>query len=113
MITVKALLVSDNGELPVEIALISNNLDGMKEAIGGGWIEGIGGRGWGGYCDEEGKNKGMEVNIRATRIAQLLGWTVGDVLCGPVVFLGPANKDGEDTDVTILVVETATALEYI
>lgn len=88
----------------------SADLDGMKEAVGGGYIEGIGGDGWTAYCDEEGKLNGLPVNVRATRLAHALGWTTGDVLCGPVVFLGPVDDEGEETDVTTLVKDSARAL---
>ena len=86
--------------------------DGIRSLLDGGMLEGIGGDNWFGYVDEEGKMKGLPVNGRATRLARHLGWRgmQGDVLCGPVVFLGPADEDGDDTSVQDHVRVVATAL---
>ena len=111
--TVNTLWVSDDEDVPVALRDFSAGLDGMKEAVGGGYIEGIGGDGWTGYCDEEGKINGLPVNVRATPLARVLGWPAGDVLCGPVVFLGPVDDEGEETDVGAIVKESARVLGYL
>ena len=83
----------------------------FEAAIGGGWLEGVstGADGWHGYCDEEGKLKGLDMNVAATAIARELGWRVDDVLCGPVIFLGDSGPtgDGEEKDVPDVVLGAA------
>jgi len=111
--TVNTLWVSDDEDEPVALRDFSAGLEGMKSAVGGGHIEGIGGDGWTGYCDEEGKIDGLPVNVRATRLARVLGWPTSDVLCGPVVFLGPGDGNGEETDVGTLVKSYARLLGYL
>lgn len=76
----------------------------LVRLLDGGYLEGIGGDfdgvRWSGYCDEEGKLKGLPMNVAATSFAQAVGWPVsGDVLCGPVVFVGPPDEEGFDTSV--------------
>jgi len=101
MSTVKILRV--DVDATTEVLHVQNNLDGLKAAIGGGWLEPIGptsgGGGWSAYLDEEGKIKGMRVNATATQLARLIGWNSADVLCGPVIFLGPVDANGDETDV--------------
>lgn len=53
---------------------------------------------WHAYCNEEGKIHSLPFNRRATNYANYLGWPRGDVLCGPVVFLGD-GPDGGDADI--------------
>lgn len=36
------------------------------------------------YCDEEGKLKGLEINLVASRMSTLTA--VGDIICGDVIF---------------------------
>ena len=90
---------------------------GLK-ALVGGWIEGIAGDAdkigpagdftWFGYVDEEGKIKGLPVNEPATALASAIGWygAGSDVLCGPVVFLGPVDGEGDDSDVPQFLIDT-------
>jgi len=111
--TVNTLWVPANEHAWAGLRDFSADLEGMKEAVGGGYIEGIGGEGWSAYCDEEGKINGLPVNVRATRLARALGWPTGDVLCGPVVFLGPVDDEGEETDVGSIVTESARLLGYL
>jgi len=87
--------------------------DGIGQALNGGMLEAFGGGVWSGYCDEEGKFKGLPFNVRATRLARALGWRTDDVLCGPVVFLGDADENGADTSVTPQVLDAARALGYL
>jgi hypothetical protein len=111
---IRVLIVPDDERQPVEERDIDPSLDVFK-AILGGWLEGIGGgeeEEWRGYCDEEGKIKGRAVNVRATRLARALGWPTGDVLCGPVVFTGPPDEEGDDTSVTSVVTAYSDALGY-
>lgn len=61
---------------------------------------------WHAYCNEEGKLRNLPFNRRATDIAHFLGWPIGDVLCGTVVFLGE-GEDGEEFDFPV---EAAAAL---
>jgi hypothetical protein len=53
------------------------------------------------YVDEEGKLKHSDVNRRATILAWLHNpaFRGRDVLCGPVVIIGPPDRDGISTDV--------------
>lgn len=100
--TLKVLMVYPNA--PTELKRVSANLEGMKAAIGGGWLEVFGPNDttpcqWFGYCDEEGKINNLPVNTYATNFARKVGWNTGDVLCGPVMFVGPTDEDGIDTDV--------------
>ena len=74
---------------------LEGRLEALRAAIGGGWLEGITGPDWHAYCDEDGKAKGLPVNVPATRLAHALGWPPGDVLCGPVVFLGNGPAGAE------------------
>jgi len=111
--TVNTLWVSADEYAWAGLRNFSADLEGMREAVGGGYIEGIGGDGWTGYCDEEGKINGLPLNIRATRLAWFLGWPEDDVLCGPVVFLGPVDDEGEETDVTSIVKDAAHQLGYL
>lgn len=57
------------------------------------------------YCNEEGKRRGLTPNYPATKLAHALGWPVGDVLRGPVIFLGGDGAGGE-ADVPDSVVQT-------
>lgn len=86
---------------PARIEQIGRGLNSWKTLLDGGHLEGISGDGWFGYCDEEGKLKGLPINRTATVLARMFGWPPGgqDVLCGTIVFCGPPDKEGWDTDV--------------
>ena len=45
------------------------------------------------YCNEEGKLDGLAPNLPATRFLDVRG----DVIAGPVVVIGPADREGNDT----------------
>jgi hypothetical protein len=109
---IRALVITTVETVQADVRDIEPSLDGFQ-AIVGGWLEGIGGDDWRGYCDEEGKIKGLPVNVRATRLARLFGWPSGDLLCGPVVFVGPPDEEGEDTDLPGLVEVVARSLGYV
>jgi hypothetical protein len=116
MSMVKVLWVSEDLNLPVQVRDVEADLEGLKAAIGGGPLEVIypfvGAHYWSAYCDEEGKVKDLPFNLRATLLAKRMGWHTEDVLCGPVVFLGPGDSEGEETGVCEAVLSTA-ALEGI
>jgi hypothetical protein len=78
---------------------VEPTLEAFRELLDGGDLEAIGGPDWNAYFDEEGKLKGLPVNRAADLLARRLGWDSlpGDVLVGPVVFLGPPDEDGVDT----------------
>lgn len=117
---VRGLVVPVDG--PGELRWLDPELSALQ-AVVGGWLEGVGAPGdaytvdgtpvgdvgWHAYCDEEGKLKGLPVNRLATKIALCLGWLRGDLLCGPVVFLGN-GADGEEADVPPLVIRYWTEL---
>lgn len=91
------------------------------QALVGGYIEGVYGRyvdkmgnvsRWSAYCNEEGKLDGLALNNIATNLACHLGWSGcgEDVLCGPVVFIGGADENGDDIDVPDFVIQVAIAI---
>jgi Domain of unknown function (DUF3846) len=87
---------------------VKDSFNALRRLLNDGYLEGIRGDGWFAYCDEEGKLKGLPVNMPATAIAHRHGWPVGDLLCGPVVFLGEPDKDGRDTSVPDFLEQYAT-----
>jgi hypothetical protein len=95
MTNVTALRVDPEGN--AHAVTLEGRLEALRAQIGGGWLEAVSGDGWHLYCDEDGKAKALPVNVPATRLAQALGWPVGDVLCGPVLFLGdgPAGAEAD------------------
>lgn len=111
MSTVQVIVIPVDG--PGRLESITPDLDGFRRLLDDGWLEGIGGDDWRGYCDEEGKLKGLPLNVEATRLARYLGWDNGDVLCGPVVFCGPPDEEGNDTSVPGSVIESARILGYV
>lgn len=107
---IKALIV--HPDRTVEHTSLVGDLASLRDAIGGGWLEGVGaslGADWFGYCDEEGKPKGLPINALATDIAHQLGWPVDDALRGAVVFVGQ-GADGDEADVPQRVVLLADTL---
>lgn len=103
MPTVKACIIDSDGVVtykPIESSLES------FQSIVGGYLEGISGVDFFAYCNEEGKLRGLPVNMVATAVAGL----TQDVLCGPVVFLGPLENDGEESDVLGTIVTSALSI---
>lgn len=92
--SVKGLVVHPDGECEVR------GFDGLADyqAAVGGFIEGIYGPGWSGFANEEGLLEGLPYNELASAMAALFGWA-GEGLVGPVVFLGPVDGKGGETDV--------------
>jgi hypothetical protein len=103
MITV--LVVPDDEALPIQTVDIEPHLEAFQVLVGG-YIEGIGGDGWNGYVDEEGRIKGRPVNYRASIMAKRMGWPE-EYLCGTTVFIGEADSDGFETDVPPWVIQQA------
>lgn len=97
----RMLLVKADGEAQV----LDEKADlATLQRLVGGYIEMFGpseGSGWLGYCNEEGKLRRLPLNQRATTLAFEGGWhRGGDFLVGDVVFLGPGDAEGGDTEVT-------------
>jgi len=76
-----------------------DGLDGMKEAIGGGWIEGVTLRQARMYVDEEGLLRGLPVNPRASALYLFTHGIISTPIVGDVLILGPIVDDGEDSDI--------------
>lgn len=102
---VKALIIEPDGSYRIEE--IDAGLPSMQ-AVVGGFIEAVSpstepgwpGGHWHAYCNEEGKNNRLPANRGATVLAHAGGWPAGDLLVGPVVFLGPDPKgEGDEGDV--------------
>jgi hypothetical protein len=106
----RALIVSDTGYAELR-SIDADDLDVLTGVVGG-WLEAIYGHDWHAFMDEDGKAKGLSQNVPATKIANALGWHVGDVLVGPVVFLGSRMNDGvrDNADVPADVIGVADAL---
>lgn len=99
----KVLVVQPDGTRCVKDI---STLKGLQDEVGG-WIELIAGPGWSAYLNEEGKLDGLPINTFATALAKTLRWTSYDILVGPVVFVGPTDSRGNDTDVPGFVLDAA------
>jgi hypothetical protein len=100
MSDLRVLIVRPSGHLELMLWERSNLLRSFQASVGG-YIEAIGGPGWSAYCNEEGKLQNLPFNPQAQLLAEGHGWTPlpFDTLVGTVVFVGPPDSDGEDTDV--------------
>ena len=103
---VKAIVIDTDGAVK---QVVLRGYTDLRDHIHG-FLAGFGPWGvgdWYGYCDEEGKLKGLAINRVATDLANRLGrWSAGvDMLAGPVVFVGAADGDGNDTDVPDYIVD--------
>jgi Domain of unknown function (DUF3846) len=105
---VRALIIQPDGRS--EDTTVQADLAGLNAAVGG-LIECVTLRICHLYCDEEGKLKGLPVNKAATALAHTLGWMHGDVLCGPVIFLGN-HPQGAEADVPQSVIDTWNGLQF-
>lgn len=81
----------------------------------GGWIEVIeaADSSWCAFVNEDGVGLGLLENLLATRLAIHAGWQQyppGWLLRGIVVFFGPADDKGEQTDVTDELLEHLAAV---
>lgn len=104
---VRALIIQVNGMAVHEP--VTADLEGITAVVGGP-IEMVTLPSCHLYCDEEGKVMGSPVNRAATGLAHLLGWRYGDVLCGPVIFLGNTH-DGGEADVPQSVINAWNSLQ--
>lgn len=85
----------DGNVLSVELRKIED-----YQQVVGGWIEGVG-LGLGTmYVNEEGKLKNLPLNPVATKLARASSSIfAADYIAGDVVLVGPADPEGEDTNV--------------
>ncbi|MGH3497428.1 MAG: DUF3846 domain-containing protein [Nocardioidaceae bacterium] len=102
---VDALIIDADETILADVRPIVPDLHTLH-ALVGGYIEGVADT-WGtwiAYCNEEGKLLGLPVNVRA-----------GDVLCGPVVFLGPPDpaESGDSAAVPVHVTSLARTCGYL
>jgi hypothetical protein len=70
---------------------VEPTLETFQQLVGG-YIEGITREGFFAYCDEEGRLKNRAVNTVASSI-------LGVDVYGSVVFMGPPDAEGNETDV--------------
>ncbi len=80
-----------------------DTLADYQKAVGG-YIELVPlGTGFGvGYINETGKIDSLPINSLATLYWRAsLGFNPNDILCGPMLILGPPDADGNDTDCDI------------
>ena len=101
----KIRIVARTPQQPCQIVEIDNTLEGMRAAIGCGWLQAVplalsGGIRLDLYCDEEGKLKRLTPNFV---------WQ-GDIVCGAVFV---AQHDGEGEAVGLSDAEVQAAVEYI
>ena len=97
MATIKAVIVDSYGT--TRNVEIENTLGAFQASIGGGYIEGVFGKGATVYVDEEGLLKRLPLNARATAFAQRILEDRGVRLYGTALIVGPGDGDGNDTDV--------------
>ncbi len=106
MAKLKVLIVEPSGEH--REAEVDNEL-GAFQAIVGGYIEPIYGRVGTIYVNEEGLLRSLPVNPLATLFAErVLGRQAQYPLVGTVFIVGPADTEGDDTDVRPAVVDYFT-----
>jgi hypothetical protein len=101
--TVEVIIIGVDGN--ADLRTVEPTLEAMQGIVGG-YIEPInpmvsGYGNWHGYVDEDGKSKGLPLNVEGQNIAVMLGWggeLAGDFLVGPLVLLG-STPDGEEASV--------------
>jgi hypothetical protein len=111
LVTTRALVVRPDGT--AEVVRVSRRLESWQELVGGS-IEGLSlSAEVRAFINEDGKALGLAMNVYADAMIRALlksvGHTLmpGDYIVGPVVFLGPVDRYGYETDVHPLVVEMA------
>lgn len=94
-----------------EVVEMDTSLKSMQKAVGG-WLEAVYGYDDDGdmvaafFCNEEGKLLGLPVNVAATHLWHGMSqYAISDMLCGPVVVLGPPDENGDETSVPDFVVD--------
>lgn len=106
MATIKAIIVDPDGTS--RHTDIENEL-GAFQAIVGGHIEGVYGRVGTIYVNEEGLLRSLPVNPFASLFAErILGRQARYPLVGTAFIVGPADTEGNDTDVRPAVVDYFT-----
>lgn len=94
-----ALLVSPDGVVKM---VKYDGYQGMKALLNGGYIESVRfGCACFAMCDEDGKQKGLRQNEKATMLAQLVNTPLAshDYFVGPVLIVGPVDQYGDETDI--------------
>lgn len=104
MATLKAVIVHPDGT--VNHTEIESDLRAFQGVVGG-YIEGVYGRVGTIYVNEEGLVHGLPFNAHATIFAQRV-LSVPVHLVGPALIVGPADTEGNDTDVRPAVVDYFT-----
>lgn len=109
MATLKALIVDPDGT--VREAEIENDLAAFQ-AVVGGYIEPVYGRVGTVYVNEEGLLRSLPINPFTTLFAErMLGREARYPLVGTALIVGPADTEGNDTDVRPAVVDYFTSKE--
>lgn len=102
--------------LPAGITLMDTaTYDDIKAALDGGWLEGAPTDGSVTlYIDEDGKGKGLPINLLATAFWTHVGGAEhvlhGDFLVGPVVVVGPPDAEGDDRPIPPAVTDLLVGL---
>lgn len=102
MAKIQVLIIEPSGE--TREAEIDNDL-GAFQAIVGGYIEPVYGRVGTIYVNEEGLLRQLPFNAAATGFAVRIMEHLGIRLFGTVFIVGPADTEGDDTDVRPAVVD--------
>lgn len=118
MSNLKVLIVQPDGLVEYR-TIVNGPVLADFQRIVDGYIESVTGDGWHLYCNEEGKLRGLPINMVATKLAhELFGhnWRnttepYFDILVGNVVFIGNA-PDGEEADVPQYIVGLAEEIAY-
>lgn len=109
----RVLYVSEDFTKPAEVR-DTNGYEDLFHLVGGS-LTGIStadpeADGWYAYGNDDSIGAGLRFNSRATFLARSLGYPMRDVFFGAVVFTGPGDDQGEDTDVTDAVIGKAGEL---
>jgi len=104
-IRVLVIEAGEAGDSSARVATVEQSLEVFQGLVGGD-IEGLTLTDEvSAYINETGKARGLAVNTYADALVRYLlhrsgrRLLPGDVIVGPVVFLGPPDSDGYDTDV--------------
>jgi len=96
----KAILIEANGNVR---SITINDYEDLRAAVGG-YIEGInlGDTGQFAWLNEDGIALGLPMNRKATELCYRnnVGLIPGDYIKGSMVIVGPADDDGNETDVS-------------
>lgn len=98
---VRAVIIPAEVDKPASIEDILPDAATLQRLVGG-WIEAINGDDWTAFVNEEGKLDMLPINQAGNRILGVLEWdAIGlDVVVGPLVILGPADSNGDETGIT-------------